>query len=201
VTSIERTAYPRFGRVVTARELEALSPLPDEIEWARQRSRTDEHLLGLVVALKSFQRLGHFPREDQIPEAVTEHVRGCLRSPAGTVPDAAQRTAEWQRELVRGRVGAVVDPERARSLAEQAIREEAGVKNHPPDLINVALEVLVRESLELPGFSTLNEIAARIRAEGQQGDVRSDPRAHDAGRGAANQRAARGCGSVGEEPL
>jgi uncharacterized protein (DUF1501 family) len=27
------------------------------------------------------------------------------------------------------------------------------------------LEVLVRESLELPGFSTLNEIAARVRAE------------------------------------
>jgi hypothetical protein len=29
----------------------------------------------------------------------------------------------------------------------------------------VALEVLVRESLELPGFSTLNEMAARVRAE------------------------------------
>ena len=85
------------------------------------------------------------------------------------MPDAAQRTAEWQRELVRGQVGAVVDPERARSLAEQAIREEAGVKNHPPDLINVALEVPVRESLELPGFSTLNEIAACICAEVNRG--------------------------------
>ena len=31
MTSIERTAYPRFGRVVTARELAALSPSPDEV--------------------------------------------------------------------------------------------------------------------------------------------------------------------------
>jgi hypothetical protein len=84
------------------------------------------------------------------------------------MPDTAQRTAQWQRQLVRDRVGAVFDPQRARALAEQAIREEAGVKNHPPDLINLALEVLVRESLELPGFSTLNETAARIRAEVNQ---------------------------------
>ena len=35
MTSIERTAYPRFGRVATARELDALSPPPDEVEWAR----------------------------------------------------------------------------------------------------------------------------------------------------------------------
>jgi hypothetical protein len=59
----------------------------------------------------------------------------------------------------------VGDLARARALAEQAIRAEAEVKNHPPDLINVALEVLVREGLELPGFSTLDGIAARLRAE------------------------------------
>ncbi len=164
MTSIERTAYPRFGRVVSARELDALSPLPDEIEWARRRSRSDVHLLGLVVALKCFQRLGYFPR-DAVPEVLVERVCGCLQLPVGTVPDVAQRTAEWQRELVRARVGVVFDPGRARALAEQAIREEAEVKNHPPDLINVALEVPVREGLELPGFSTLNEIAARVRAD------------------------------------
>ena len=49
---------------------------------------------------------------------------------------------------MRERLGVVSDPERARSLVEQAIRAEAKVKNHPPDLINVALEVLVREGVE-----------------------------------------------------
>jgi hypothetical protein len=61
MTSIERTAYPRFGRVVPARELNGLSPLPDEIEWARDRARFDEHLLALVVSLKAYS-LGSCPQ-------------------------------------------------------------------------------------------------------------------------------------------
>jgi hypothetical protein len=38
---------------VTARELDVLHPLVDEIRWAGERTRTDEHLLGLLVSLKS----------------------------------------------------------------------------------------------------------------------------------------------------
>ena len=57
------------------------------------------------------------------------------------------------------------DPQRARAVAEAAIRSAAEVKNDPPDLINVALEMLVKASLELPAFSTLDEIASRVRLE------------------------------------
>jgi hypothetical protein len=169
VTSIDRTAYPRFGRFVSARELEGLTPLAEEVEWARSQSRSDEHTLALLLGLKCFQRLGYFPRGDQLPKAVVERVHGSVRLPRASVLDVAQRTAEWQRALVRDRVGALLDPARARSLAEQAIRAEAELKNHPPDLINVALDVLVRERLELPGFSTLDEIAGRVRAEVNRG--------------------------------
>ncbi|MCA1678087.1 MAG: hypothetical protein LC777_03620 [Actinobacteria bacterium] len=66
---------------------------------------------------------------------------------------------------MRERVGAVFDPARTRMVAEGAIRATAEVKNHPPDLINVALELLVKESLELPGFSTLDRMASGIRSE------------------------------------
>ena len=61
------------------------------------------------------------------------------------------------------------DPQRARALAEAAIREAALVKNHPPDLINVALERIIEASLELPAYSTLDEMAATIRAEVNEG--------------------------------
>lgn len=64
-----------------------------------------------------------------------------------------------------GRQGVTYDQQRARAVAAAAIREAALVKNHPPDLINVALERLVEASLELPAFSTLDEMAASIRAE------------------------------------
>ena len=66
---------------------------------------------------------------------------------------------------MRERLGVVHDPERARAVAAEAIRSAAEVKNNPPDLINVALEMLVKASLELPAFSTLDEMAARIRRE------------------------------------
>ena len=165
MTSIERTAYPRFGRLVTARELDGLAPLAEETEWARALSRSDQHVLSLVVALKCFQRLGYFPRAGQVPPAVVERVRGCLGLSEATGWQPPDRTARWQQQLVRERLGVRSDSERARSLAEEAIRSEAEVKNHPPDLINVALEVLVREGLELPAFSTLDGIATRVRAD------------------------------------
>ncbi len=45
VTSIERTAYPRFKRLITAHELHLFfSPSRDEVEWAAARAGCDEHL-------------------------------------------------------------------------------------------------------------------------------------------------------------
>ena len=165
MASIERTAYPGFRRLVTARELASLSPTGDEVAWARARTRSDEHLLALVLSLRCFERLGYFPSADDVPVAVVEHARRCLELPQDIAPDRGSATAKWQHGLVRERLGVVHDPERARAVAADAICAAAEVKNNPPDLINVALEMLVKGSLELPGFSTLDELAGRIRRE------------------------------------
>ena len=167
MTSIERTAYPQFPRLMTARELHVFyTPAPDEAVWAQERTDADEHLLAMTVLLKSFQRMGRFPKLTEVPEAVIDHVRRCLELNEAIVPQyLSPRTAESHRRLIRQRVGVACKPGKARKLAEKAIRKAALVKNHPPDLINVALERLIQASLELPGFTTLNEIAARIRAE------------------------------------
>lgn len=113
MASIERTAYPRFRRVVTARELAGLSPAAGEVAWAKERTRSDAHLLALVLSLKCFQRLGYFPVADEVPEAVVGHVRRCLELPEGTAPSCGSRTAKSHRELVRARLGVVYDPKRA----------------------------------------------------------------------------------------
>jgi hypothetical protein len=58
LASIDRTAYPRFKRVVSAREVaEAFTPTPEEIVWARGKTQSDPHLLALVVRLKAYRRL------------------------------------------------------------------------------------------------------------------------------------------------
>ena len=77
------------------------------------------------------------------------------------------RTPSRYRKFVRRRLGVVYEADRARAIEEAAIRTEAEVKvkDNPVDLINVALEELIRARCEVPGYSTLDELAARIRAE------------------------------------
>ncbi len=48
LTSIERTAYPQFRRLVSARVLHVFfTPTEDEAAWARERAETPESLLAL----------------------------------------------------------------------------------------------------------------------------------------------------------
>lgn len=56
-----------------------------------------------------------------------------------------------------------------RKIAEDAIRKAVQAKDDPADLINVALEELVRARCELPGYTTLDVMAAAIRAEVNNG--------------------------------
>ncbi|MEI5033634.1 DUF4158 domain-containing protein [Streptomyces sp. S1A(2023)] len=73
VTSIERTAYPRFKRLITAHELHLFfSPSRDELEWAADVTDCDEHLLALLLMLKSYRRMGCFPALEEVPEMVVE---------------------------------------------------------------------------------------------------------------------------------
>jgi Domain of unknown function (DUF4158) len=79
LTSIDRTAYPRFARMVSARELaDAFTPAGDEVVWAREKTTTGQHLLALVVRLKCYQRLGYSPQLDEVPDSVVGHIRGLL---------------------------------------------------------------------------------------------------------------------------
>lgn len=101
MASIERTAYPRFKKVVSARELfEAFTPTPDEMAWATDATRTEGNLLLLVVLLKAFQRLGYFPRITEIPSPIAVHVGRRLG-----LDDEAALSAEATRTLERYRVG------------------------------------------------------------------------------------------------
>lgn len=137
MTSIERTAYPLLRRLLSARELHVFyTPTVEEVAWAREKTRSDEHLLALVLALKCFQRLARFPSLHELSDDAVEHVRRCLELDAGIDSSyAAGRTERAHRELVRARVGVIHDPDQARAVAEARIRAAAEVKNNPADLI------------------------------------------------------------------
>ncbi|MFI2458256.1 DUF4158 domain-containing protein [Streptomyces sp. NPDC019539] len=84
MTSIERTAYPRFKRLITAHELHLFfSPTRDELQWAADATDGDGHLLALLLMLKSYQRMGCFPALEDVPEQVVEFVRRQVELPEG----------------------------------------------------------------------------------------------------------------------
>ncbi|MFG2832356.1 DUF4158 domain-containing protein [Streptomyces sp. NPDC048434] len=170
MASVERTAYPRFKRTISSRELhEAFTPGTAEVAWARGKARSPEHLLALVVLLKSYQKLGYFPDLGEVPELVVGHVRGLLEQDESVSPrHDSVRTAARQRDFIRERIGVAYDMEKAREVAAVAIREAVQTKDNPADLINVALEKLVKARMELPGYSTLDEMASAIRTEANE---------------------------------
>ena len=167
MTSIDRTAYPRFKRTMLAREIaDVFTPSAEEIEWARDKTTTAPSMLALVTWLKSFQYLGYFPGLDEVPGPVLTHVRGTLGLAEGVRAEAdADRTGKRYREIIRLRLGVKSDKAASRDIAEAAVRAAAQSKDNPADLINVAIEHLVRKRLELPGYTTLDRMVATVRAE------------------------------------
>ncbi|WP_163549164.1 DUF4158 domain-containing protein, partial [Candidatus Frankia nodulisporulans] len=79
MASIERTAYPRFKRTISSRELhDAFTVTSAEVGWAVERTATEQHRLALLVLLKCYQRLGYFPSLATVPADVVGYVRGQL---------------------------------------------------------------------------------------------------------------------------
>ena len=165
MASIERTAYPQFKRNPVVRELVvAYTPTDAELTFIADNARQPGHRLILAILLKSFQRLGYFPAIDEVPAGVIRHLRNALRfrvqiKPADIAPN--KRYRYFQRIRAYLQVRAYADG--GLDVAARAIHEAAAVMDNPADLINVAIEQLVRDRIELPAFSALDRLARRVR--------------------------------------
>lgn len=165
MASIERTAYPRFKRSPTTRELETLYlPTDDEMHFARLIARKVQLRFGLLLLLKAFQRLGYFPAVDDIPQPIIQHVRAAASIDAETSPLYTEtRTLYRHHRAIRERLGVSAWNEDGLRVASEAMSAAAEVMDNPADLINVAIEELVRQRIELPAFSTLDRLSRRVR--------------------------------------
>ncbi|MDT4802788.1 Tn3 family transposase ISPa42 [compost metagenome] len=168
MASIERTAYPRFPRTLTLKDLQtSFTPRPEEIEWAQGFARTAERRLALLVNLKCFQFLRHFPAVEAVPAAVVEHVSACLgMAPVQQITYPAAHTARYRHhKVIRTLLG--IKPytdAQTRLVAIRLAEEAAGVVDTRVDIINITIEELVRLGYELPAFGTLDEIAEQAHA-------------------------------------
>lgn len=71
---IADTAYPRLPTEPGPSELEAFTPEPAELAFARQKTRHAGPRLALLVLLKTFQHLGRVVRLTDVPAEIIDHI-------------------------------------------------------------------------------------------------------------------------------
>ncbi len=170
MTAIERTAYPRLRRKPGERELTTLyTPTDAGLVWASNAARDAAHRLHLLLWLKCFQPLGDFPSLLEVPTSIVEHLRLYLDvDPSIPLGYNQDRMLYRHQHVVREYLQVQPFDEKARLAASSALYTAARVMDNPADLINVAIEELVRLRYELPAFSTLDRLVDNVRAEVNQ---------------------------------
>ena len=170
MASIERTAYPRLKKSYTKEELQIFyTPTLEEKHFVRENTRKDESSLHLLIHLKTFQHLGYFSNIELIPEGLIRHLCSSLKLPKATLPIVNRNTLYQQKLIILAHQNLKKYNKESRKLIVKALFDAAQVMDNPADLINVAIEHLIKESYELPSFDALDRLVRRIRTLVNQG--------------------------------
>ncbi len=161
------TAYPRLKNQIRAKELTQIyTPTREELNLASQHTRKGATLLGFLVLHLTFQRLGYFVAPTIVPEAIVKHIIKCagLDWEASVLASYETSGTRW-RHIILIRKHLLINPynAQARRIIVKSMAEAAGTKNDLADIVNVAIEELIRHRYELPVFNTLVRAAKRIR--------------------------------------
>ncbi|WP_268887365.1 Tn3 family transposase [Ktedonobacter robiniae] len=139
------------------------TPTPADVAFVSTTARGPNQKFALMILLKVFQKLGYFPAPKLIPGAIIGHIRGEMELPKDLVPDITPRTLYKYHAAIRTHLKINGDIKHIRHVALKAISEVVLVMDDPADLINVAIETLVKENCELPAFSTLDLLVRHLR--------------------------------------
>ena len=156
-----RIVYPRMPDPLTEGDLARLFTVSaQEDHWARSVARKGPWLAVLLTHLKVFQHVGRFLPIAELPAAGMSHVvaQARLEMPAHFAYD--RRTLYRHHRAIREFFGITPWGAKARAIASGAIATAAEARVDPADLINAAIDALIRQRCELPMLSTLRELAA-----------------------------------------
>ena len=162
------TAYPVLTASPPATELtEAYTPDLFELKFAEERTREAGPRVALLVLLKTFQRLGYFAQLAEVPQSIVRNIAqtvGYDLVPGG-LDDYDQSTLRARHmALIRSWTGVSAFDREARKIVVRAAVEASRVREDLADIINIAIEELLRKRYELPAFSTLLRAARTARA-------------------------------------
>lgn len=166
------TAYPRLKSSVSDEELNrSYAPTAADLALAAQVAKGTGPKVCFLVLLKTFQRLGYFVRLHDVPRQIAEHVSLLF----GVHYEALEWEAYDESGTRRRHVAAIreylgIKPydQTAQRYVDQALRSVAQTREDLSDLVNAAIEELIRSRYELPGFRTLLDAARDARTEVNQ---------------------------------
>jgi Domain of unknown function (DUF4158) len=129
---------------------------PEEDLFVTSTARGQQSLLALSLLVLMFRRLGRFVALHEVPLPVIDHVRRGLRLAPPVEPIVGESTLYRHHRLVREFL-------QVRSWDAQTRRGASGarvgmVMNNPADLVNVAIEALVRERSAVPELQSEAEL-------------------------------------------
>jgi TnpA family transposase len=170
MTSIRRTAYPRFQSHLTPQELEEIyQPTEDQLHFVHLNAKGDAQRLTLLLLLKCHQHLGYLPSLELIPETIRHYLCTQVEVPVATsLTDGAEKTLYRYRQLIRTYLKVRSYSQGGAAIVASATHKAAHTMSDPADLINVAIEQLIHHRYELPAFSTLDRQVNHIRQEVHQ---------------------------------
>ena len=167
--------YPELPDPLTPGDLQQLfSPSFDERQWAPTVVRATASQVALLVQLKIFQSIGRFRPPAEIPNIAIEHVArrmGVEFQPNQIFPE---RTRYRHRQAIFKRLGVVSWGPEALALTKAVMSKTAHARTDPADIINSAIDALIRHGFELPALGTLRRLAGTAHSHvnaNQWGDV------------------------------
>lgn len=164
---ISETAYPRLNANPSRKELQQIfTPTPEEAEFSWNRTSSEIQTLRLLTWLKVFQRLGYFPSPDEVSARIIDHIADVIgvEKWSDALASYEGSSLKWvHHSLVRDYLQVTAFGDNARKAAHEACLEASTTRDDLVDIVNVAIEELIRQRHELPAYSTLVRIARTAR--------------------------------------
>lgn len=173
-TSIERTAYPRFGKKQQFHKswlINHFSLKEEDIKLIKRRGSPDEYVLALAIKLKTFQYLGYFEDIENVPEPIINTIRSDLSFNNKIKPVYNNDKSKYRHhDYIRDHLNIIkwkdIPPNEDKDTQRLAIEfayNKVLIMNNPADILNATIEYLKNENYELPAFSTVDRLVRHVR--------------------------------------
>jgi TnpA family transposase len=140
-------------------------PTYKEQAWVTELARTETSRVALLLQLKTFQAVGRFLPIEDIPPSAIEYAARQLGVKGDVQIGYTRATLYRHQAAILDFLGVTAWGPKARELAESTMRKIAEARSDPADLINAAVDTLVRNRFELPALTTLRRLAGMVHSD------------------------------------